>query len=78
MKPKSLDIFIPGPAGSLEANSNKNLNFFKSDDFGLNGDFIDSQAFAYLAIRAILSLPISFPSTTGCNSPCSGGKIIEI
>ena len=44
----------------------------------LNGDFIESQAFAYLAIRAVLSLPISFPSTTGCNSPCSGGEIIEI
>ena len=62
----------------IEANSNKNLFFFNSDDFGLNGDFIESQAFAYLAIRSILSLPISFPSTTGCNSPCSGGKIIEI
>ena len=42
-----------------------------------DGDFIESQAFAYLAIRAILSLPISFPSTTGCNSPCSGGEIVE-
>ena len=41
-----------------------------------NGDFIESQAFAYIAIRSILSLPISFPSTTGCASPCSGGEII--
>ena len=62
----------------IKANSSKNLFFFNSDDFDLNGDFIESQAFAYLAIRAVLSLPISFPSTTGCNSPCSGGEIIEI
>ena len=61
----------------IKAYSNKNLFFFNSEDFELNGDFIESQAFAYIAIRAVLSLPISFPSTTGCSSPCSGGEIIE-
>ena len=35
----------------------------------LNGDFVESQAFAFLAIRSQLSLPISFPKTTGCNQP---------
>ena len=34
-----------------------------------NGDFIESQAFAYLAIRSKLKLPISFPQTTGCKRP---------
>ena len=48
------------------------------DDFGIDGDFIESQAFAYLAIRSFLKLPISFPSTTGVNLPCTGGEIIEI
>ena len=62
----------------IKLNSNKNLSFFNSEDFSLNGDFIESQAFAYLAIRSILSLPISFPSTTGCSAPCSGGEIIYI
>ena len=57
--------------------SNNNLSFLNSEDFGLNGDFIESQAFAYLAIRSILSLPISFPSTTGCSAPCSGGEVIN-
>ena len=33
----------------------------------LNGDFVESQAFAYLAIRSLLKLPISFPLTTGCS-----------
>ena len=47
------------------------------DDFKLNGDFIESQAFGFLAIRAYKNLPISFPSTTGCKKPCVGGEIIE-
>jgi len=47
------------------------------DDYGINGDFIESQAFAYLAIRSYLKLPISFPETTGCSKPCSGGVIIK-
>ena len=45
------------------------------DNFGIDGDFIESQAFAYLAIRSYLKLPISFPETTGVNIPCVGGKI---
>ena len=47
------------------------------DDFGINGDFVESQAFAYLAIRSFLKLPITFPSTTGCDKPTTGGEIIE-
>ena len=47
------------------------------DDYGVNGDFIESQAFAYLAIRSYLKLPISFPKTTGCKKPCSGGLIVK-
>ena len=47
------------------------------DDFGINGDFVESQAFAYLAIRSYLKLPISFPETTGVKEPCSGGIIIK-
>ena len=35
------------------------------DDLGIDGDFVESQAFAYLAIRSYLNLPISFTETTG-------------
>ena len=50
----------------------------QSDDqiLGLNGDFIESQAFAYLAVRSYLKLPISFPETTGCLKECTGGEKI--
>ena len=47
------------------------------DDYGINGDFVDSQAFAYLAIRSFLKLHISFPETTGCLKPCTGGIIVK-
>ncbi len=47
------------------------------DNLGIDGDFIESQAFAYLSIRSYLGLPISFPETTGCKEPSTGGIIIE-
>ena len=47
------------------------------DNYGVDGDFIESQAFAYLAIRSFLNLPISFPKTTGCIHPCTGGKLVN-
>ena len=45
------------------------------DDFKMNGDFIESQAFAYLSIRSFLKKPISFPSTTSVKTPVTGGEI---
>ena len=47
------------------------------DEHNIDGDFIESQAFAFLAIRSYLKLPISFPNTTGCKKPITGGEIIE-
>ena len=47
------------------------------DDHGINGDFVESQAFAYLAIRSFLKKPISFPETTGVKYPCEGGELIK-
>ncbi|WP_075506516.1 anhydro-N-acetylmuramic acid kinase [Candidatus Pelagibacter communis] len=61
---------------SIIRNSNLNRNNFDMiDNFELNGDYIESQAFAYLAIRSKLNLPISFPNTTRCNTPVIGGKL---
>ena len=47
------------------------------DDYGIDGDFIESQAFAFLAIRSFLNLPISFNSTTGCKDFTVGGKLVK-
>ena len=54
----------------------KNLVLQPIDDYGVDGDFVESQAFAYLAIRKLINEPITFPDTTGCPKPLTGGNII--
>ncbi len=58
-------------------NSKNNFILENIDKYGFNGDFIESQAFGYLAIRSFLDLPISFPKTTGCAKPTVGGKLVK-
>ena len=63
---------------SLDAiKDSKKINFYPVEEYGIDGDFVESQAFGYLAIRSILNLPISFPNTTGCKKPISGGEIVK-
>ena len=45
------------------------------ESVGWNGDAIEAQAFAFLAVRSLLGLPISLPSTTGVTRPCTGGRL---
>ena len=47
------------------------------DDYNLKADYIESQAFAFLAIRSFLNLPISFSTTTGCKEFTVGGKLVK-
>ncbi len=47
------------------------------DDYGIDGDFVESQAFGFLSIRKLIGQPISFPNTTGCLSPTIGGTLIK-
>tara|TARA_B110000444_G_C18831261_1_gene593385 strand:- start:600 stop:1703 length:1104 start_codon:yes stop_codon:yes gene_type:complete len=54
-----------------------NIPVVAIDDYKINGDFIESQAFAYLAIRSFLKKPISFPGTTGVREPITGGSLVE-
>jgi anhydro-N-acetylmuramic acid kinase len=42
---------------------------------GLDGDMLEAQAFAYLAVRVMRGLPTSFPATTGARLPVCGGRI---
>ena len=42
---------------------------------GWDGDATEAQAFAYLALRALDGLPITFPRTTGCPRPMAGGVL---
>ena len=76
------DIYICGGGRKnkylINSLKNKiNNKIFYIDDLNIDGDYIESQAFAFLAIRSYLGLPISFPSTTNCKKPSNGGTIIK-
>lgn len=57
-----LDARLPCPVAPVEA-------------AGLNGDMLEAQAFAHLAVRVLRGLPTSCPSTTGVAAAVSGGQI---
>ncbi len=42
---------------------------------GADGDALEAEAFAYMAVRTLNDAPISFPGTTGAPQPLSGGRI---
>ena len=46
-----------------------------AEDFDWDGDMLEAQAFAYLAVRTVNGLPNSFPSTTGAPRPIIGGQL---
>ena len=41
---------------------------------GWEGDALEAQAFAWLAVRSLRGLPLSLPDTTGVVAPCRGGR----
>ncbi len=44
-----------------------------AEDAGLDGDAMEAEAWAYLAVRSRKGLPLTFPTTTGCRDPVTGG-----
>ncbi len=45
------------------------------ETIGWDGDALEAQAFAYLAVRSLRDLPLSLPRTTGVASPTVGGRL---
>ncbi len=76
------DIFVCGGGRKnkflMSQLKNKIKNkLFLIDDVNIDGDYVESQAFAFLSIRSYLGLPLSFPSTTNCKRPSLGGVITK-
>jgi anhydro-N-acetylmuramic acid kinase len=63
----------PALMGALE-NSVSGL-VMPAEAQGLNGDSMEAEAFAYLAVRSLRGLPLSFPSTTRVAAPTPGGVL---
>jgi anhydro-N-acetylmuramic acid kinase len=53
---------LPGTVEAIEA-------------IGADGDGLEAQAFAFMAVRSLEGLPISFPTTTGAPAPMRGGRL---
>ncbi|MDB5714379.1 MAG: anhydro-N-acetylmuramic acid kinase [Sphingomonadales bacterium] len=51
------------------------VNVEPIEALGANGDATEAEGFAYMAVRTLAGLPISFPGTTGCAEPLSGGVV---
>jgi anhydro-N-acetylmuramic acid kinase len=48
-----------------------------AEDAGLNGDATEAEAWAFLAVRSMKGLPLTFPTTTGCREAVSGGVLAK-
>jgi anhydro-N-acetylmuramic acid kinase len=46
-----------------------------ADTAGWSIDALEAQAFAYLAVRSLRGLPITYPTTTGAPRPLTGGVV---
>jgi anhydro-N-acetylmuramic acid kinase len=46
-------------------------------EVGWSADFLEAEAFAYLAARRLRGLPITFPTTTGVAMPLTGGVLVN-
>jgi anhydro-N-acetylmuramic acid kinase len=58
-----------------ELRTRVNAPVLTAEDAGWNGDFIEAEAFAYLAARSLRGLPLSLPTTTGVAKAISGGRL---
>jgi anhydro-N-acetylmuramic acid kinase len=48
-----------------------------ADAVGWSADALEAQAFAYLAVRSMRGLPLTFPGTTGVAKPHTGGMLVQ-
>jgi anhydro-N-acetylmuramic acid kinase len=43
---------------------------------GWDGDSLEAQCFAFLAVRSLYGMPLSLPATTGVPAPQTGGRLM--
>lgn len=49
-----------------------------AEEAGFDGDAMEAEAWAYLAVRAQKGLPLTFPGTTGVRQPVTGGVVVQV
>jgi len=51
----------------------QDMTVIAAEEAGLDGDAMEAECWAYLAVRSAKGLPLTFPKTTGCREPVTGG-----
>ncbi|MDH6230890.1 anhydro-N-acetylmuramic acid kinase [Mesorhizobium soli] len=77
-RPKALYVSGGGrrnPTFMAMLGARAGVEAISADTIGWRGDAVEAECFAFLAVRALRGLPISFPSTTGVPEPMTGGRI---
>ncbi|WP_421929740.1 anhydro-N-acetylmuramic acid kinase [Neoaquamicrobium sediminum] len=65
----------PHIVADLRAGVPSGVEVLLAEDAGVDGDAMEAEAWAYLAVRAMNGLPLTFPTTTGCREPVTGGVL---
>jgi anhydro-N-acetylmuramic acid kinase len=67
----------PHIVGDLRAGARQaGADVWLAEDAGFDGDAMEAEAWAYLAIRSEKGLPLTFPGTTGCRQAVTGGVLV--
>lgn len=61
----------------LENALSSDCNVMTAEDANISGDAVEAEAWAYLAIRSVKGLPLTYPATTGVNAPMTGGVLVK-
>ncbi|MBA3446529.1 MAG: anhydro-N-acetylmuramic acid kinase [Pseudaminobacter sp.] len=68
----------PHIVGDLRAGAEKaGADVVVAEDAALDGDATEAEAWAYLAVRSLKGLPLTFPTTTGCRVQTTGGVLAK-
>jgi anhydro-N-acetylmuramic acid kinase len=52
-------------------------NVQAAEHLGLDGDAVEAEAWAFLAVRSLRGLPLTYPGTTGVREPVTGGVLAK-
>jgi anhydro-N-acetylmuramic acid kinase len=82
--PESPSIYIVCGGGRLngaimaefaEMAGKKGSTVMSAEEAGFDGDAMEAEAWAYLAVRSLEGLPLTYPGTTGVSQPVTGGVL---
>lgn len=69
----------PHIVGDLRIGAEKaDARVIVAEDAGLDGDATEAEAWAFLAVRSLKGLPLTFPTTTGCREAVTGGILAQL